>query len=155
MAASGPPELRREVEFAASTKTLLCIIPPLAAGMCCKPAARLGKRVTSTLQGPRWSSRCASSRWQSGTATASKAAWSPASQRHCSRPWLHWRCIEHSALLLCRASAACSYQDGAKPASQLHSYAAKKRLQALPSPLEFLSYLFAAGNLLAGGPTPA
>ena len=44
----------------------------------------------------------------------------------------------------------CSYQDGCKGAEQLGDYAARKRLQALPSPLHFFSYLFAAGNLLAG-----
>ena len=44
----------------------------------------------------------------------------------------------------------CSYQDGCKEAEQLGDYAARKRLQALPSPLHFFSYLFAAGNLLAG-----
>ena len=43
-----------------------------------------------------------------------------------------------------------SYQDGGKPAEQLQEYAARKRLRQLPSPLEFFSYLFAAGNLLAG-----
>jgi hypothetical protein len=43
-----------------------------------------------------------------------------------------------------------SYQDGGKEAEQLGDYAARKRLQALPSPLHFFSYLFAAGNLLAG-----
>lgn len=43
-----------------------------------------------------------------------------------------------------------SYQDGARPAKAASAYAAKKRLAALPSPLLYLSYLFAAGNLLAG-----
>lgn len=32
----------------------------------------------------------------------------------------------------------------------MREYAAAKRLHELPSLLEFLSYLFAAGNLLAG-----
>lgn len=44
----------------------------------------------------------------------------------------------------------CSYQDGARPAGALQGYAAQKALAGLPSPLEYLSYLFAAGNLLAG-----
>ena len=44
----------------------------------------------------------------------------------------------------------CSHQDGTRPAEQLSEYAAKKQLQRLPSLLEFYSYLFAAGNLLAG-----
>ncbi|KAI7837279.1 hypothetical protein COHA_008893 [Chlorella ohadii] len=47
-------------------------------------------------------------------------------------------------------AVAVSYQDGGKPAEQLQEYAARKRLRQLPSPLEFFSYLFAAGNLLAG-----
>lgn len=50
----------------------------------------------------------------------------------------------------CPAPPARSYQDGGKPAEQLQEYAASKRLAALPSPLQFFSYLFAAGNLLAG-----
>lgn len=41
-----------------------------------------------------------------------------------------------------------SYQDGVK--EQLTEYAAQKQLLELPSLLEFFSYLFAAGNLLAG-----
>lgn len=52
--------------------------------------------------------------------------------------------------LLTMPRAACSYQDGAAPPERLREYAACKRLPELPSPLEFLSYLFAAGNLLAG-----
>ncbi|KAL4442125.1 hypothetical protein ABPG77_011386 [Micractinium sp. CCAP 211/92] len=47
-------------------------------------------------------------------------------------------------------AVAVSYQDGAAPPEGLREYAARKRLPELPSPLEFLSYLFAAGNLLAG-----
>lgn len=47
-------------------------------------------------------------------------------------------------------AVAVSYQDGGKPAAKLQEYAARKRLRQLPSPLEFFSYLFAAGNLLAG-----
>lgn len=48
-------------------------------------------------------------------------------------------------------AVAVSYQDGAAPAGTApRSYTSKKRLVALPSPLHFASYLFAAGNLLAG-----
>lgn len=43
-----------------------------------------------------------------------------------------------------------SYQDGSRPAERLSEYGAKKQLQRLPSLQEFFSYLFAAGNLLAG-----
>lgn len=44
----------------------------------------------------------------------------------------------------------CSYQDGNRPAERLSQYAARKQLPRLPSLLQFYSYLFAAGNLLAG-----
>lgn len=47
-------------------------------------------------------------------------------------------------------AVAVSYQDGGAPPGKLREYAGRKRLPALPSPLEFFSYLFAAGNLLAG-----
>lgn len=52
--------------------------------------------------------------------------------------------------LLASGAPPRSYQDGGKAAAQLQEYAARKRLRQLPSPLEFFSYLFAAGNLLAG-----
>lgn len=45
---------------------------------------------------------------------------------------------------------SCSYQDGTKPPERLSEYASKKQLRQLPSLLEYFSYLFAAGNLLAG-----
>lgn len=53
-------------------------------------------------------------------------------------------------MLAAPPSPPCSYQDGGKSAEQLQEYAARKRLRQLLSPLEFFSYLFAAGNLLAG-----
>lgn len=54
-------------------------------------------------------------------------------------------------LTLKLVAIAICYQDGGlEDDSQLRDYAKAKRLTHLPSPLEFLSYLFAAGNLLAG-----
>lgn len=47
------------------------------------------------------------------------------------------------------AIAIC-YQDGARDQSSLHAYAKAKSLNRLPSPLEYISYLLSAGNLLAG-----
>lgn len=47
-------------------------------------------------------------------------------------------------------AVAVSYQDGTKPPERLSEYASKKQLRQLPSLLEYFSYLFAAGNLLAG-----
>ena len=47
-------------------------------------------------------------------------------------------------------AAAVCYQDGLLPAEQLRAYAAEKRLHRLPSLLEYCSYVFASGNLLAG-----
>lgn len=47
-------------------------------------------------------------------------------------------------------SLASSYQDGLRSEAALTSYQQKMKLARLPSPLEYLSYIFAAGNLLSG-----
>jgi hypothetical protein len=48
-------------------------------------------------------------------------------------------------------AVAMCYQDGARGDElPLREYAKTKRLKRLPSPLEFFSYCFAAGNLLSG-----
>ena len=44
---------------------------------------------------------------------------------------------------------ACSYQDGTRPEG-LSEYATQEQLRQLPSLLQYFSYLFAAGSLLAG-----
>lgn len=47
-------------------------------------------------------------------------------------------------------SLAVCYQDGLKRDEDLSPYQQQHKLQELPSPLAYLSYLFSAGNLLAG-----
>ena len=54
-------------------------------------------------------------------------------------------------LTLKLVAIAICYQDGARDNdAELRDYAKSKQLKTLPSPLEFLSYLFAVGNLLSG-----
>mmetsp|Transcript_19134 Transcript_19134/g.57764 ORF Transcript_19134/g.57764 Transcript_19134/m.57764 type:complete len:484 (-) Transcript_19134:1770-3221(-) len=47
-------------------------------------------------------------------------------------------------------SLAVCYQDGLKPEQELSPYQQTHKLTKLPTPLETVSYLFSAGNLLAG-----
>jgi lysophospholipid acyltransferase len=47
-------------------------------------------------------------------------------------------------------SVAVCYQDGLKQEEDLTAYQQSHRLTELPSPLAYMSYLFAGGNLLAG-----
>ncbi|KAL3156423.1 hypothetical protein ABBQ38_000734 [Trebouxia sp. C0009 RCD-2024] len=53
-------------------------------------------------------------------------------------------------LTLKMISAAVCYQDGLKNAEVLRPYQESRKLVSMPSPLEWLSYIFASGNLLAG-----
>ncbi|KAA6421295.1 MAG: membrane bound O-acyl transferase family [Trebouxia sp. A1-2] len=53
-------------------------------------------------------------------------------------------------LTLKMISAAVCYHDGLMPAQELTPYQEARKLVAMPSPLEWLSYIFASGNLLAG-----
>ncbi|DBA91841.1 TPA: hypothetical protein ACH3X1_015978 [Trebouxia sp. C0004] len=53
-------------------------------------------------------------------------------------------------LTLKMISAAVCYHDGLMPAQELTPYQESRKLVAMPSPLEWLSYIFASGNLLAG-----
>ncbi|CAK0783622.1 hypothetical protein CVIRNUC_006821 [Coccomyxa viridis] len=47
-------------------------------------------------------------------------------------------------------TAGVSYQDGLKKPEELSPYQQRHRLTKMPSPLEWLSFTFASGNLLAG-----
>lgn len=53
-------------------------------------------------------------------------------------------------LTLKLVSIAMCFQDGARDDAAMREYARGNRLTVLPSLLEYFSYLFAAGNLLAG-----
>lgn len=109
------------------------------------------RRATSTSLAPRWCSHCDSLRWPSG------GGYGESERLRCPIACTSaCTAVPQAALhnLVCffwpPRHPLHSYQDGGKPAAKLQEYAARKRLRQLPSPLEFFSYLFAAGNLLAG-----